>query len=64
MIDARDVEGRLDNALARELTQLAGDADLRRQMGQNAARLSHPDAARRVASLITEILVSTQVLAA
>jgi UDP-N-acetylglucosamine:LPS N-acetylglucosamine transferase len=64
MIDAREIEGRLDNALARELTQLAGDADLRRQMGQNASRLSHPDAARRVASLIAEIVVGTQVVAA
>ncbi len=64
MIDARDVEGRLDNALARQLTQLAGDADLRRRMGHNAGRLSHPDAAERIADLIAEIVISRQAAAA
>ncbi len=64
LIDTREVEGRLDNALAHELMQLAGDAELRRRMGQNAARLARPDAAQRVARLIAEIVVGPQVAAA
>ena len=64
MIDARYVEGRLDNELARDLSLLAGDAELRRRMGYNAGQLAQPDAARRVARIIAEIVVGSQVAAA
>ena len=64
MLDAREVSGRFDNALARDLTELARDEALRRRMGHNAARLSRPNAARRIARLAAEIVLGEQVAAA
>jgi UDP-N-acetylglucosamine--N-acetylmuramyl-(pentapeptide) pyrophosphoryl-undecaprenol N-acetylglucosamine transferase len=64
LLDSREVQGRLDNALAGEITRLAGDAAVRRQMGDKAARLARPDAAVRVAKLIAEMLVGEAAAAA
>jgi UDP-N-acetylglucosamine--N-acetylmuramyl-(pentapeptide) pyrophosphoryl-undecaprenol N-acetylglucosamine transferase len=64
LLDAREVSGRFDNALARDLTELARDEALRRRMGHNAARLSRPNAARRIARLAAEIVLGEQVAAA
>ena len=56
MVDEREVEGRLDDRLAQSLGELLGD-DLRRaRISQTVSRLGRPDAARRAADLIEEML--------
>jgi UDP-N-acetylglucosamine--N-acetylmuramyl-(pentapeptide) pyrophosphoryl-undecaprenol N-acetylglucosamine transferase len=58
VVDQREVTGRLDNALAQSLVELAGNGALRLRMANDLARVARPDAARRVAQLVTEILAN------
>jgi UDP-N-acetylglucosamine--N-acetylmuramyl-(pentapeptide) pyrophosphoryl-undecaprenol N-acetylglucosamine transferase len=64
IFDVREVDGRFDNALARILTELTSNDSLRRRMGHNAARLARPDATRRVAKLIVQLVAERQIAAA
>ncbi len=64
MVDQREVTGRLDNALAQPLIELAGNPALRQDMAYNLSRIARPDAARQVAQCIADILVSRQTTAA
>jgi len=64
IVDQREVIGRLDNALAQSLVELAGNPALRQQMAQRLARVARPDAARQVAQSIADILVRRQTAAA
>ncbi len=52
--------GRFDDELATELRTLASDRPLRRQMASAMLRLSRPDAARRVAQLVLELIDDSQ----
>ena len=64
MLDEREVSGRLDNALARSLTELARNAPLRGLMAERLARVARPDAARQVADHVAAILQARQPAAA
>ena len=64
LVDQREVTGRLDNALAQGLIELAGNPALRQHMAYNLSRIARPDAARQVAQSIADILASRQTTAA
>jgi hypothetical protein len=48
--------GALDRALARELTPLLAEAELRARMGLAMQRLARPDAAAEIAAAVYETL--------
>ena len=58
VLDAREITGRLDNAIARALIPLIADADGRDRMGQTAAGLARPDAAWHVATMIQQLVLA------
>ncbi|HEX4146353.1 MAG TPA: undecaprenyldiphospho-muramoylpentapeptide beta-N-acetylglucosaminyltransferase [Pirellulales bacterium] len=64
LVDQREVIGRLDNAIAETLIELAGNPALRQQMAARLARIARPDAARQVAQSIADILAARQPAAA
>jgi UDP-N-acetylglucosamine--N-acetylmuramyl-(pentapeptide) pyrophosphoryl-undecaprenol N-acetylglucosamine transferase len=64
IVDQREVTGRLDNAIASVIVDLAGNAALRQQMAHNLARVARPDAARQVAQHLAGILMARKALVA
>ncbi|MEX1223941.1 MAG: UDP-N-acetylglucosamine--N-acetylmuramyl-(pentapeptide) pyrophosphoryl-undecaprenol N-acetylglucosamine transferase [Pirellulales bacterium] len=64
MIDPREVEGRLDNAIAATLSELLPDRQRRLAMGVAISRHARPKAAQYVASTITELVHAATRLAA
>ncbi|HTU27546.1 MAG TPA: UDP-N-acetylglucosamine--N-acetylmuramyl-(pentapeptide) pyrophosphoryl-undecaprenol N-acetylglucosamine transferase [Pirellulales bacterium] len=64
LVDEREVVGRLDNAVAAVLGDLAGNLAVRRQMAYRLSRLARPDAARQVGGLIADLLARRQTTAA
>ncbi|HEY1784270.1 MAG TPA: undecaprenyldiphospho-muramoylpentapeptide beta-N-acetylglucosaminyltransferase [Pirellulales bacterium] len=63
LVDQREVTGRLDNALAQCLLELAGNPALRRHMADRLSSVARPDAARQVAQSIADILARRQAAA-
>ncbi len=56
LIDAREVTGRLDNAIARPLAALLRDAERRQLMAEGMQTLARPNAAWHVAKMIAQML--------
>jgi UDP-N-acetylglucosamine--N-acetylmuramyl-(pentapeptide) pyrophosphoryl-undecaprenol N-acetylglucosamine transferase len=54
--DAREIDGRLDNAVAEQLAVLLGDESRRREMARVMQGLARPNAAWHVATMITQML--------
>ncbi len=55
LVDPRDIEGRVDDSLAAELTGMLGDGQVRGEMSEAMLRRARPEAATHVASLVAEI---------
>jgi UDP-N-acetylglucosamine--N-acetylmuramyl-(pentapeptide) pyrophosphoryl-undecaprenol N-acetylglucosamine transferase len=56
MIDQRELTG---ERLAAEITALAGDADRRRRMSEDARRMARPDAAKAIVDKVLELAGAT-----
>jgi UDP-N-acetylglucosamine--N-acetylmuramyl-(pentapeptide) pyrophosphoryl-undecaprenol N-acetylglucosamine transferase len=63
IVDEREVQGRLDNHLMDLTIELASDHRQRVRMAQAMTTLARPQATRRVARSIVEILQSRQLIA-
>jgi UDP-N-acetylglucosamine--N-acetylmuramyl-(pentapeptide) pyrophosphoryl-undecaprenol N-acetylglucosamine transferase len=63
LLDERQLPGRLDNHLARAVTELAAAPPKRVRMAQAMTRLARPDATRRVARRIVGLLAGRQLSA-
>lgn len=58
VLDAREITGRLDNAIAAALTSLIANVAERDRMAEAAAGLARPDAAWHVATMIQQLLLA------
>ncbi len=56
IIDAREITGRLDNAIAQPLAALLRDADRRQLMSESMQTLARPNAAWHVATMVAKML--------
>ncbi|MBN2022957.1 MAG: undecaprenyldiphospho-muramoylpentapeptide beta-N-acetylglucosaminyltransferase [Pirellulales bacterium] len=58
LVDERDVDGRLDEALAEALEKLLADAPRRARISHTVSRLGRPEATRAVAELVRGLLAA------
>jgi UDP-N-acetylglucosamine--N-acetylmuramyl-(pentapeptide) pyrophosphoryl-undecaprenol N-acetylglucosamine transferase len=63
LVDERELNGRLDHALAAQIIALADNAPLRKRMADNLARVARPQAARQVAQYVVDVLAGRQAAA-